>query len=375
MSIEIHGHCDPMFQQVGDVFQKNFDDGLEVGASVAVTLDGELAVDLWAGLRDEEKQTPWEKDTIALVFSSTKIPTALVGLMLVDQGKLDIDLPVAHYWPEFAARGKEKVLVRHCFTHSAGVPTFDPPIAFSLQYDWEAVTQRLADQALLFEPGDGTGYHGVTFGFLVGELIRRVTGMTPGQYLKSEVTSKTGIDFHIGCTMDEISRRATIIPMEDREAAEEGTLPWKSQHALLPPAWQGLECLTSEQPANNGMGNGRSMAELGAILALNGEYKGVRFLSPETIDLILTEQSYEKDKIVEEPIRFGFGFGLNSAEFPCASDASMHWGGAGGSFMVADRHYKSSIGYVMNRMLPDILDDPRNQALRVAYNQCLHQMN
>jgi CubicO group peptidase (beta-lactamase class C family) len=375
MSIEIHGRCDPKFQQVGDVFQKNFEDGLEVGASVAITLNGELVVDLWAGLRDESKQTLWEEDTITLVFSSTKIPTALVGLMLVDQGKLDIDLPVAHYWPEFAARGKDKVLVRHCFTHSAGVPTFDPPIPFSLQYDWDAVTQRLADQALLFEPGNGTGYHGATFGFLLGELIRRITGMTPGQYLKREITSKVGIDFHIGATKDEITRMATIIPTEDRAEAEEGSLPWKSQHALLPPAWEGLESLTSEQPAVNGMGNGRSLAELGAILAMKGKYKGVQFLSEETIDLILTEQFYENDRIVEEDIRFGFGLGLNSTEFTCPSDASMHWGGAGGSFMVADCHYGSSIGYVMNRMLPDILEDPRNQALRLAYNDVLHQIN
>ncbi len=375
MSVEIQGHCDSKFQRVGDAFQKNFDDGLEVGASVAVTLDEELVVDLWAGVRDEAKQTPWEKDTIALVFSSTKIPTALVGLMLVDQGKLDIDLPVAHYWPEFSAKGKEKVLVRHCFAHSAGVPTFDPPVPFSLQYDWDAITQRLAEQSLLFEPGDGSGYHGTTFGFLVGELVRRVTGMTPGQYLKSEVTSKVDIDFHIGSSRDEIKRMATIIPMEGRQEAEEGTLAWKSQHALLPPAWEGLISLTSEQPAVNGMGNGRSLAELGAILAMNGEFRGNRFLSPEIIDLILTEQSYVKDRIVGENIRYGLGLGLNSTEFQCATEESMHWGGAGGSFMVADRHFRSSIGYVMNRMLPEILEDPRNQLLRFAYNDSLHAMN
>jgi CubicO group peptidase (beta-lactamase class C family) len=370
----VDGHCAPEFQRLEEIFRRNLEQGLDVGASLAVTLDGELVVDLWGGIKDQEKGTAWERDTIVLVFSTTKIFSALCGLMLIDQGRLDPDAPIADYWPEFAVNGKEKVLVRHAFTHSAGVPAYDPPIPFSTQYDWAAITVELAKQKPMWEPGTTTGYHGSTFGVLIGELVRRVTGQTIGQYLREEVTSKLGIDLCIGATMDEVRRMGTMIPTDDREEwGEPDSIGYRADHTFLPPEWDTLECLTCELPSGNGMANGRSLAQLGSVFALNGEVGGHRFLQPETIDLMLTEQFYDTDLVVSEPVRFGFGMGLNSAEFPCPSESSLHWGGAGGSFMVADRQYRAAIGYAMNFMRGELLGDPRTDPMREAFNDILRR--
>jgi CubicO group peptidase (beta-lactamase class C family) len=363
---KIHGFCDDKFLSLQETFEGNFKQGLECGASLAVTLEGETVVDLWGGFADAAQQKPWREDTTVLVYSTTKIFTALCGLMLIDRGLLDIDKPIAHYWPEFAQQGKEAVLVRHAFTHTAGLPGWSPPIPFSTYYDWEAVTRTLAEQALWWEPGAKTGYHGQTFGFLVGELVRRISGQTVGDFLRTEVTDKIGADFVIGMAPSEFHRLAEAVPAGER-LPEEGTMAWRVANGELPPKWDRLECLTSEIPASNGIGNARSIAQLGSILAGNGEYMGHRFLSPGTVDLALTEQSYRVDEIVEIPIRYGFGMGLDSAEFRCLGDRSLHWGGYGGSFCMMDVESKSCIAYAMNRLLPDVIGDPRNDALRDAF--------
>jgi CubicO group peptidase (beta-lactamase class C family) len=368
----VHGHCAPEFYQLEEIFRTNLDQGLDVGASLAATVDGELVVDLWGGLKDQEKQAPWEQDTIVLVFSTTKIFTALCGLMLIDQCRLDPDAPIADYWPEFAAHGKDRILVRHAFTHSTGVPAYDPPIPFSTQYDWNSITAELARQKPMWEPGTATGYHACTFGVLIGEQVRRVTGRTVGRYLREEVTSKLGIDLCIGASKADVRRMGTMIPIEDQEEiGEPASIPYKVENAFLPPAWDTLECLTSEMPSSNGMANGRSIAQIGSIFALNGEVNGQRLLTADTIDAALTEQFYETDLVIGEPVRYGFGMGLNSKQFRCPSESSVHWGGAGGSFMVADREFRASIGYAMNFMRPEILLDPRTDPIREAFNNIL----
>jgi len=368
---EIHGYCAPEFARLEEIFRANFDQGLDVGASLAVTVGGDVVVDLWGGLKDAEKEKPWEEDTLALVFSTTKIFTALCGLMLIDRGQLDPDAPIAGYWPEFARHGKERILVRHAFTHAAGVPAYDPPIPFSTQYDWAAITAVLADQKPWWEAGTATGYHASTFGVLIGELVRRIDGRTVGRFLREEVTSKLGIDLCLGASKDEVRRMCTMIPYTDDAGrfGEPGSMGYRAENCYLPPVWDGIECLTAELPSSNGLANARSLAQLGSVFALNGEVDGQHFLSPATMDLVLSEQSYRRDLIVDENVRLGFGLGLNSAEFPCPSDGSVHWGGAGGSFLVADRDCQAAIGYAMNRMEPAILGDPRTDPMREAFNE------
>ncbi len=366
---EIHGTCDPGFQRLKDVFAKNFEDGHEVGASVAVSQEGEMVVDLWGGYADAAKSRPWQEDTLVLVFSTTKVMTTLCALMLIDQGKLDIHSPVARYWPEFAQNGKDKVLVRHIFNHSAGIPGWEPPIPFTTLYDWDRTIESLAQQALWWEPGTQSGYHSSTFGFLDGELIRRVSGKTPGVFLREEVTSKIDADFHIGLPREALPRFGEMIPMEEpRIWGETGAIGDRIDNCLLPPAWEGLECLESENPGGNGIGNARSLARIGSIFAMNGQLDGHFFLSPETIDLALTEQSYRHDLAIDMPVRYGFGMGLNSKEFECPGERSLHWGGAGGSVIIMDLDSRTCLAYAMNRMLPELNTDVRNTALRLTYN-------
>jgi len=365
----IHGFCDPKFQRIADIFQDNFDRGLEVGASLAVMKDGEIIVDLWGGLKDEGRKTPWEEDTLVLVFSSTKFPATLCALRLIDQGSLDPDKPIAHYWPEFAANGKDKIPVRQIFNHSTGVFCFDPPIRFTDMYDWEGALTKLANQVPAWKPGTQSGYHGHTYGYLVGGLVHRITGLKTGEYLRSEITKPLGIDFHIGSSMKEFDRMATIIPMENEEA-EPGTLAQKAQNQFQDSTWEweDLAYISSDIPSANGLGNGRSLAQLAGIMAMNGTVNGYEVMSPATVDLALTEQGYKKDTVEDVLIRWGFGFGLNSAEFECPSDEAMHWGGAGGSFLIADRQSRTSFGYAMNKMYPGFGDDPRTDPMRIAFN-------
>ncbi|MCZ6870926.1 MAG: serine hydrolase, partial [Gammaproteobacteria bacterium] len=196
--VEIQGFCDRKYQPVKEAFTANFRQGLEVGASLCVTEGGKTVVDLWAGHAHEDRTRPWQEDTIVIVYSTTKIMVALCGLMLVDRGLLDLDAPVAKYWPEFAEGGKENLPVRYIFSHNAGLPGWDEPIAFEALYDWDRVVGLLARQKPWWEPGTASGYHVLTMGFLIGELVRRVTGKSFGAFFRAEVADRLGADFHIG---------------------------------------------------------------------------------------------------------------------------------------------------------------------------------
>lgn len=372
MAIEIQGTCDETFQPLKDTFAKNFEAGYEVGASLCVFQEGKIVVDLWGGYADAAKSKPWQKDTVVLVFSTTKVMTTLCALMLIDRGELDINAPVSRYWPEFAQSGKSKVLVRHIFNHSSGVPAWEPPIPFSTTYDWQRITASLAEQHLWWEPGTQCGYHTHTFGFLVGELIRRISGRTPGVFLKEEVTSRINADFHIGLPDEALPRFAEMIPLEeDRIWGEPGALSERVENCLLPPTWQGLESVRIENPGATGIGNARSVAKIGSIIAMNGVLEGHTFLSSDTIKLLLTEQSYQNDLVIGMPVRYGFGMGLNSQEFECPGEGSLHWGGAGGSLIIMDTESRTCLAYAMNRMLPDLKEDVRNTPLRFTYNEII----
>lgn len=194
----VHGHCDTRFTAVRTAFEENFRDRAELGAAVSVMVGGETVVDLWGGWADAARTRPWERDTLVNVWSTTKGPTALCAHILADRGLLDFDAPVAAYWPEFAAAGKEKVLVRHLLSHRAGLSGLREPHSLAELFDWELTTERLAAMEPWWEPGTVSGYHAFTYGFLVGEVVRRVSGLLPGAFLEREVTGPLGIDFTIG---------------------------------------------------------------------------------------------------------------------------------------------------------------------------------
>lgn len=366
---DLHGTCKPEFESLRQAFLKGFDDGLEIGASLAVFAEGEPVVDLWAGYKDAEKTDPWREDTVTFIASTTKIFTGLCAHLCIDRGLLDPDEPVVTYWPEFSKHGKDKVLVRQIFDHTAGVPGFDPPIPFNTVYEWSAVVRAIEDQKLWWKPGTQAGYHGETFGFLIGELVRRVSGLTPGKFLASEVTPKIDADLHIGFPRTELGRYTNPIPGDDGELPfEAGSIGDRAMNGFLPPMWDGVECLEAEIPGANGIANARSVARVASIYANGGALCGHQFLSPATLELVLTEQNYLNDVVFDMPVRRGLGLGLNSAEFVCPGDRSLHWGGRGGSICIMDLDSKTSLGYVPNNWLTTLNDDPRSDAIRLAYN-------
>lgn len=366
--LEIHGFCDEKFSPILEVFESNFTKGLEDGATVAITRDGELVVDLWAGTKDRDG-TPWDKDTVVMVASGTKLAASLCAHMCLDRGLLELDEKVTKYWPGFGKNGKEDITVRMIFNHTSAIPGYSPSIPFNTLLDWNATVEALENQAPLWEPGTKSGYHGSTYGHLVGELVRRVTGLTPGKFLKQEVTELTGIDFSIGFPRNQFHRMAMLNQdaVANGEDAPTGEMSRVMATSFLPPAWEGAECLEAEIPSSNGMTNARGIAQLLAIYANGGSYKGHRFLSEATIEEVLTEQFYEHDLVFDEPVRWGLGVGLSSNEFEGASDRCLHWGGRGGTMCQADLESRTAIGYTCNRWLPGRREDPRNAPLREAY--------
>jgi CubicO group peptidase (beta-lactamase class C family) len=363
-STEIHGYCDDRFASVKQAFAKNFDEGLEVGASFAATIEGELVADIWAGYADAACTRPWESDTIVNVYSTTKVMTALCMLMLVDRGLLDIDAPVAHYWPEFAQAGKEKIPVRYLLTHQAGLAGIVEPTPSEALYDWDRIVKLLAAQKPLWEPGTDSGYHAVTFGYLLGEVLRRITGKTLGTFFREEVAEPLGADFHIGLDERHDSRVAELIPPEsyaspvlnpDSELGKAMANGARSPKRTQDRAWRAAEI-----PASNGHGNARSVARVATALACGGELDGVRLLGMPTIEKSIEEQCYGKDLVLGQPIRWGLGWALKSEEAPIGPNPrTFYWGGWGGSAVIMDLDAKVGFAYVMNKMNSGALGDRR----------------
>ena len=366
---EVHGTCDDRFEAVRTTFASNLDAGLDVGASVAVFLDGEPVVDLWGGTIDDAG-TPWAEDTIINVWSTTKTMTALSALVLADRGELDVDAPVARYWPEFSAAGKEDVLVRHLMAHTAGLPGWDEPMAAEDLYDWEKATSLLAAQAPWWEPGTASGYHAVTQGYLVGEVVRRVAAETVGTFFAKEVAGPLGADFHIGTAAEHDARVATVIPPPALELAPDpGDL---AVRALANPrlraeqSWD-VAWRRAEIPAAGGHGNARSVAAVQSVLACSGEARGVRLLSPEGCATVFREQVDGTDLVLGMPLRHGIGYGLPSEAVPLsASERACYWGGWGGSIVVVDLDARLVVAYVMNRMGEGTQGDLRGASLVFA---------
>jgi CubicO group peptidase (beta-lactamase class C family) len=372
----VDGFTQDRFAAVREGFEANLASGADVGASFCATLDGEIVVDLWGGYADPGRTRPWTRDTIVNVYSTTKTMTALVALILADRGELDFDAPVARYWPEFAANGKAGVKVSHLMSHSAGLSGWKEPISKADLYDWEKATSLLAAQAPFWEPGTASGYHALTQGYLVGEVVRRITGKSLGTVFREEVAEPLGADFHIGLPASEDDRVAELIPPPPGSAVGDGQQTELQANMSHNPgidvaetrtrAWRGAEI-----PAAGGTGNARSIAQVHAILANGGVAQGKRFMSEAGCRKALELQIEGQDLILASPQRFGLGFGLAGGIVPLPHPNSLFWGGYGGSLAIIDMDAHTTFGYAMNRMAPTTTGDLRALGLVMAMWQAL----
>ena len=379
--MEIYGTCKPGFEAVQDAFEANFAEGLEIGAAAAVTLDGEFVVDIWGGDADREG-SPWQRDTIVNVYSTTKTMAAICMLMLADRGELDFDAPVAEYWPEFAQNGKEGVLVSHVMAHTAGVPGFDPPLATIEQlYDLEAVADNLAAQAPWWEPGTASGYHAISQGNLQSEILYRITGRRMADWFRTEVAEPLGADFWMSVPASEDHRVAALVPpvfsgdkltINGQEVSADSI----AVRALLSAPMTATEPATrewraAEIPAAGGFGNARSVARIHAALACGGTLDGVRLMSEAGVRRALEEQTDGIDQVLMVRLHHGLGFGFQLGETFTTEPGQMFWGGWGGSLAAIDLDARLSVAYVMNRMDADLMGDMRGRRIADAVRTCL----
>jgi CubicO group peptidase (beta-lactamase class C family) len=368
----VQGHCGDRFAGVRAAFEANFARGADVGASVAITLDGEPVVDLWGGAKDAAATQPWERDTIVGVASTTKTATALSALLLADRGELDFDAPVARYWPAFAANGKAGVLVRHCLGHTAGLPGWDATMQMEDLYDWEKCTRLLAEQAPWWEPGTASGYHAITQGYLVGEVVRRITGQSLGTFFAREIAGPLDADFHIGVDPKDDHRVGASIPPATPEMPVGGPDSIAMRMHDNPPLprerWGEEAWLRAEIPAGNGFANARGVARINTLLACGGEAAGKRLLSRAGAEQVFYQQSNGPDKVFLAPVRWGLGFALDLMGMSFDGHKVCFWGGSGGSLIVNDVEARMTLAYVMNKLEGSPFGDPRNTAiLRAAY--------
>jgi len=371
---EIHGSVDPRFEGVRRAFAENFESADEVGAAVSVVVDGRTVADLWAGHVDTERTRPWQRDTLVNVYSTTKGMTALCAHQLVDEGKLDLDAPVARYWPEFAAADKGRIPVRWLLSPRAGLPAVRKLLPGDALFDWDAMTGALAAETPWWEPGTQHGYHAITFGWLVGEVVRRISGMSLGATFREKIARPLDADFWIGLPDTEHERVARLgaPPMVPPTPGAEPTLmeivmrepegmtarafanPPTIMTSANAPAWR-----RAEIPGANGHATARAIATIYGAAA-NGTLPS---LGAESVERCRSEQSRGPDAVLRVSTRMGLGFmlpqpGIEGAFFG-PSDRAFGHPGAGGSLGFADPEARLGFGYVMNRMGPYILLDPR----------------
>jgi CubicO group peptidase (beta-lactamase class C family) len=373
---ELLGKCDDRFDAVRAALARNLDSGEELGVSLVLDIDGEIVVDLWGGFRDEARTVPWSEQTITNVWSTTKTVTSLAALMLVDRGELDVDAPVARYWPEFAAQGKQDVLVRHVMSHASGVSGLEQPAVVEDLYDWPRATSRMAAQAPWWPPGTASGYHALNYGHLVGEVVRRISGKTLKQFVAEEIAGPLGADFQIGAAESDWDRIADVVPPPplpfdlaaldpDSPVVKTLTGPLVAAEVANTPGWR-----RADLGAVNGHGNARSVARVLSVIARGGEVDGVRLLGQDTIDLIFREQQNGIDLVLGVPLRFGIGYGLPQLDIlPWLPDERIcYWGGWGGSMIVMDVGRRMTLSYMMNKMGPGIIGSDRS----AEYGQAIY---
>lgn len=341
---DIQGTYDDLFSAVPGAFAALLDAG-DTGGSVAVFVGGEPVVDVWGGFADADRAIPWRQDTITNVWSVSKTMTALCALILADRGELDLDAPVARYWPEFAAAGKEKALVRHLLAHTAGLPDWDGTV--EELYDWPSATARLAAQAPQWEPGTAAGYHSLTHGYLVGEVMRRITGRTPGEFFADEVAGPLGADFHLGLSAEHDDRVARSVPPPHRDEDYTASAPARDGAPAAGTAMRvrdgnSLVWRRAQIPAASGFGNARSVALAQSVMACGGTVRGVRLLSDAGVARAWEEQFSGEDRVLGMPVSWGLGYGIFGTTYG--------WGGWGGSLVMIEPASRMVVAYVTNQM-------------------------
>jgi len=380
---EVSGEVAPKFSSVREAFENNFVSHGDVGAAFALYHRGEKVVDIWGGLADKESRRPWEEDTLQYVFSTTKGITAMCAHVLAQRGDLDIDAPVADYWPEFKAEGKENIPVRWLLGHRAGLPALRTYVTPDVAYEWEAITSRLAAEPPVWEPGTTHGYHAITYGWLVGEVIRRVSGKLVRDFVADEFAPTLGLDLYVGVPSSEESRVSTLetiqlrgdppaqdvldsMPPEMRAAVDAFTNPMSlTQRALtvVDPAfdWNSHEMRAAGIPSIGCVTDARSVAKIYASCI--GEVDGVRIFNEATLADAAKTVSDGPDKVLFAHTRFGSGFMLQSPFSPLSGPNAFGHSGAGGSLGFADPDLEIGFGYVMNQMQGNLSNDPRTVSL------------
>jgi CubicO group peptidase (beta-lactamase class C family) len=370
---EIHGYCSDRFADLREALSQNIDSGEDVGAAIAIVLDGQMVVDMWGGWVDEAHSAPWAEDTITNVWSSTKTMIALASLLLVDRGELDVHQKVAHYWPEFAANGKADMEVRHLLSHTSGLPAWQQPVVVDDIYDWEKSTAMLAAQAPRWAYGTASGYQALNHGHLIGEVIRRITGLQPGAFFAEQIAAPLGADFHIGLDPAEFGRVSNVIPPPPLQLTGPGMVS-----DGLPPVGPALDATyawsdgwrQADIGAANGHGNARSAALIQSAVTNGGAVGETQLLSAATLETIFEEQSNGRDKVLGIPIRFGIGYGLPLMAYrPYIPEGrKCFWGGWGGSSVLNDLDNRMTFTYMMNKMASGVAGSPRTeQYIRAAY--------
>ncbi len=387
----VEGECDERFRPVLDAFVANFHDRDEVGAGLCLYLGEDKLVDVWGGQADAEGGDAWNEDTLAMVFSSTKGATALAAHLLLDRDAMTLDQPVADLWPEYASAGKEAATVRMMLDHSAGTPALRESLPTAGWADWDLMCQRLADEPAFWEPGTRHGYHGFTFGWTVGELVRRASGKGLGQFLREEWCDPLDLDFWIGLPEEQDKRACTMQfykPSPDdpdnafRRAlvGDPDSIParfWFNTGGFLPKRINTRQGRAAEIGAANGMTTARALAGLYAPLANNGRWKRRRLVSTDAIARMAEVSSSGWDHTLLMPTRFTTGFmasmdnRMRGGDSVILSGTAFGHVGAGGSIGFADPAAKLSFGYVMNRMGGEILLNQRGQSLVDAAYRCL----
>jgi CubicO group peptidase (beta-lactamase class C family) len=355
------GRSSARFEPLRELFAGKLESGEELGASFALNIDGEMVVNLWGGWADEARTMPWTENTIACVFSTTKVMTTLAALVLVDRGDLDLDANVAEYWPEFSARGKAGIKVRHLLSHTSGVSGWDQPVTIDDVYDWDRSTAMLAAQAPWWEPGTASGYHALTYGHLIGEVIRRISGQRLGQFFAAHIARPLGADFHIGLAPSESHRVTNLVPWPPQPTYPADLDPNGPAFKTFtgPDLDKNVERSWTERwrcadiGAVNGHANARSLARIQSVVACGGEVDGVRLLSSKTIDRIFEVQSDSVDLVLGSRLRIGMGYGLPWPEvLPFVPNGRVCFGsGAGGSLVIVDADRRMTVAYVMNKMV------------------------
>lgn len=382
---QINGHVEPGYEAVREAFARNFELHEEVGASFCLYRDGRPVVDLWGGVADKATGRAWDEDAVALVFSTTKGAAAVCLHLLVQRGQISLDEPVAAYWPEFAAAGKDSVTVRQAAGHRTGIAPIPDGLTLSDLLSWDPIVSALAASEPAWAPNTAHGYHALSYGWIVGELVRRVSGKSIGEFYASEVAGPLGLDFWIGLPESVEPRVAVLdfappadlsgLPPERQEEIARllgpGSLFWQAAgRGLIEQSDYNSRAMRAAQvPGAGGVGTARSLAKMYA--ATIGEVDGVRLLEPQTVDAARAVVSEGDDRVLGMATRFGAGFMVPGGSFVLYDDSSYGHYGAGGSVALASPEAGIAIGYTPNRMTSSLIGDPRTLSLFEAVRTSL----